>query len=243
MKTIGIVIHSAEGGALCLLTACREGSVLGAFMHPTIVTSAVPLGLSMPGWESGDHDAVAPFLIEGVRRVADAGADFFVCPDNTAHLVLENIIDELPIPGLHIADVVCNEIVARGWSSAALLGTRWTMTGAVYERALRRHGIERVVPDEDVRERINAAIFDELCRGVVEQNTIDTFIAEIEELGRRGADCVILGCTEIPLIITEENSPLPIIDSTRLLARAAVRVAIDDRAIAGRGWIATTPSN
>src|SRR5919205_3367169 len=116
MKTIGIVAHSYEGGALCFLTACREGAArLGPHMHPRIVLSAVPMGLSMPGWESDDHAAVAEFLSEGVRRVADAGADFYVCPDNTAHIVLERVAGELPIPGLHIAEVVCHEIGARGW--------------------------------------------------------------------------------------------------------------------------------
>ena len=107
MKTIGIVAHSAEGGALCFLTACREGAGrLGPFMHPTIVVSAVPMALSMESWRTGDHSEVTRHLTEGVRRVADAGADFWVCPDNTAHLVLERIAGNLPIPGLHIADVV-----------------------------------------------------------------------------------------------------------------------------------------
>ena len=105
MKTLGIVAHSAEGGALCFLTACREGAArLGPWLHPTIVLSAVPMGWSMEGWRTGDHAAVARHLAQGVRQVADAGADFFVCPDNTAHIVLERIATDLPIPGLHIAD-------------------------------------------------------------------------------------------------------------------------------------------
>ena len=130
MKTIGIVAHSAEGGALCFITACRVGQeLLGAHMHPEIGVSAVPLARSMPGWESGDRDAVALQLRRGVEQVACAGADFYICPDNTAHIVLEQIAPTLPIPGLHIADGVCVAMRDAGWTTAALLGTRWTMTG------------------------------------------------------------------------------------------------------------------
>src|SRR5215211_5486741 len=147
MKTIGIVAHSAEGAALCFLTACREGGMqLGPHMHPTIVMSAVPMALSMQGWETGKYNDVAKFLTEGVQLLADAGADFYVCPDNTAHIVLEQIASELPLPGLHIAEVVCREITTRGCKHVGLLGTRWTMTGPVYETALKKRGLERLVP-------------------------------------------------------------------------------------------------
>jgi amino-acid racemase len=239
MKTIGIAAHSAEGGALCFLTACREGAgLLGPHMHPPIVLSAVPMGLSMPGWEAGDHVAVAKFLAQGVRQVADAGADFYICPDNTAHIVLEQIALELPIPGLHIAEVVCHEIVTQGWKRVGLLGTRWTMTGPVYARALEERGLERLIPEEDVRERLNAAIFDELCQGIFAASTTERFIRAISALKERGADCVILGCTEIPLIIDAGNSPLPIVDSTRLLARYAVREALHEKpSTIAAGWL------
>ncbi|MFG0306857.1 MAG: aspartate/glutamate racemase family protein [Phycisphaerales bacterium JB040] len=238
MRTIGIAAHSAEGGTLCFLTACHEGAThLGEHMHPTIVASCVPMGLAMPGWEAGDYDRVAPHLARGVELVAKAGADFYVCPDNTAHLVLERIAGELPLPGLHIAEVVVGAIRSRGWSRAGLLGTRWTMTGAVYERALSGAGIERVIPDEPEREALNAAIFDELCRGEFREETAGLFLRAIEGLERRGAECVILGCTEIPLIVTPENSALPVLDSTRLLACEAVRVALEEGALPRSGWI------
>ena len=242
MKTIGIALHSAEGGALCLLTACHEGAArLGPHMHPTIVASAIPMGLSMPGWESGDHADVGRYLAEGVRMVADGGADFYVCPDNTAHIVLERIAADLPIPGLHIAEVVCREIAKQGWKRAGLLGTKWTMTGPVYAAALERAGVERLIPDETTRERLNAAIFDELCQGVFEPRTVELYVRAIDDLKSRGAECVILGCTEIPLIITKENSPLPPLDSTRLLARYAVAEAISDRPIPrSGGWLDVT---
>jgi aspartate racemase len=207
-------------------------------MHPDVVVSAIPMALSMESWESGDHSVAARELARGVQQVADAGADFYVCPDNTAHIVLERIAGELPLPGLHIAEVVCREIVAHGWTRVGLLGTRWTMTGPVYEAALGKRGLERLIPDEDVCERLNAAIFDELCRGVFEQPTTDLFLRAIDDLKERGAECVILGCTEIPLIVTEESSALPVLDSTRLLARHAVREAVSEQPIEiAHGWL------
>jgi aspartate racemase len=239
MKRIGIVAHSAEGGALCFITACREGQArLGAHMHPEIVVSAVPMGLSLQAWEAGDHDVVAGFLRRGVEQAAAAGADFFICPDNTAHIVLESIAGTLPIPGLHIADVVCHEMTASGRRAAALLGTKWTMEGPVYERALAGRGFTRLVPERKVQEAVNSAIFDELCQGRFPAWTTELFVRAIGQLRDAGADCVILGCTEIPLVVHDGNSPLPCLDTTRLLARYAVAEALSDRELdrAG-GWV------
>ncbi len=240
MKTLGIAAHSAEGGALCFLTACREGAVhLGPHMHPTIVVSAVPMGLSMAGWQTGDYPAVARFLSQGVQQVADAGAHFYICPDNTAHIVLEQIAADLPIPGLHIAEVVCREITTHGWKHVGLLGTKLTMTGPVYAKALEKRGLEYLIPDESMRERLNAAIFDELCQGIFNAQTTGLFLQAIDDLQSKGAECVILGCTEISLIITSANAPLPVLDSTRLLAKYAVREALNERPITIKaGWLA-----
>lgn len=239
-RTIGVVAHSAEGGALCFITACREGGVLmGEHMHPNVVVSAVPMALSMHGWINGDHEAVAENLATGVRQVADAGAEFYICPDNTAHIVLEKIADKLPLPGLHIAQVVCSEIVANGWKRVGLLGTKYTMTGPVYENALSQLGLERLIPDEETREKLNDAIFDELCNGIFNKTNTKLFVDAISDLKARGAECVILGCTEIPIIINDENSPLPILDSTRLLAKYAVRHAVSGEPIdIKHGWLA-----
>ena len=168
----------------------------------------------------------------------DAGADFYICPDNTAHIALEMIADQLPLPGLHIADVVCREIVDNGWKNVGLLGTKWTMTGTVYANAFEKRGLDRLVPDEPMRNKINAAIFDELCQGIFSEETTGVFIQAIEDLKARGAECVILGCTEIPLIITPENSPLPVLDSTRLLAKYAVGEALKGNPVTVKsGWL------
>ena len=128
--------------------------------------------------------------------------------------------------------------MSHGWKRVGLLGTKYTMTGPVYQRALEQRGLERIVPDEPVREQLNTAIFDELCQAIFNAETTQRFVDAIEDLKARGAECVILGCTEIPLIVTETNSPLPVIDSTRLLAKYAVDEAIKERPIAIKaGWL------
>jgi aspartate racemase len=237
-KTIGICAHSYEGAALCFLTACKEGELaMGEHMHPTVVMSAVPLGLSMLAWETGDYDEIAKHLTKGVEQLAKAGADFFICPDNTAHIVLERAITQLPIPGLHIAEVVCKEILSHGWKNVALLGTKWTMTGSVYSSALEKNGLKLFLPEEQRRLEINNAIFNELCHGIFKPETVELFRQTIANLKQQDAECVILGCTEIPLIITEENSPLPVLDSTRLLAKAAVNMAVSEQEIKIPGWL------
>jgi len=241
MRTIGIAAHSAEGGALCFITACQEGQrLLGEHMHPTVIASCIPMGLSMPAWEADDHATVGRHLSDGIRQVADAGADFWVCPDNTAHLVLEQIAADQPIPGLHIADVVCAEIAAKGWTRVGLLGTKWTMTGPVYASRFERHGFDKLIPDEPTRAALNAAIFDKLCQGVFDDEVKALFHGAIDQLKANGAECVVLGCTEIPIIVGEESSSLPTLDSTRLLAGHAVRAALDEHPLsASGGWLAT----
>lgn len=245
MKTIGIAAHSAEGAALCFITACREGGkILGEHAHPNIVVSAIPMSLSMPAWNADDHETVAKYLGQGVQQVADAGADFFICPDNTAHIVLEKVIDDLALPGLHIAEVVCTEIKANGWSKAALLGTNWTMTGPVYRNIFDRMNIDCLIPESDTRQKIHDAIFNELCNGEFTAETTNLFVDAIAQLKEQGAECVILGCTEIPLIITEANSPLTTLDSTRLLAKYAVKESLAEGALGLKtGWLTvrTTP--
>lgn len=237
-KKIGICAHSYEGGSLCFITVCREGAkLMGPHMHPNVILSAVPMGLSMDAWESGNYIEIAKYLKEGVSQIASSGADFFVCPDNTAHIVLEQIIEELPIPGIHIADVVCQEILNRNWKSVGLLGTKWTMDGTVYPKILEQNDLLVITPNESTKREINNFIFDELCQGVFNINTTEYFIESINELKKEGAECVILGCTEIPLIINSNNSPLPILDSTRLLSRYAIKVAVTNIEVPSRGWI------
>lgn len=230
MKTIGIAAHSAEGASLCYLTCVHEGeAALGPHMHPEIVLSSIAMGRALPEWKKEDYAAARKLLAEGIEVCAKGGADFFILPDNTAHIALEQGKSDLALPGLHIAEVVASAAARRGFGKIAVLGTKWTMTGPVYSQALKRRGLEWLAPQEATREFINRTIFDELCRGVFKPETTEKYLEVIAELKGQGCEAVVLGCTEIPIIITERNSPLPTLDSTRLLAKAAVEAALGKR--------------
>jgi len=234
MKHIGILAHSFEGATLCFHTACLEGvERLGAHMHPEITMTCSPMALVLNAWDRGDNAALRAFFLKDAQKLAAAGADFFVCPDNTAHIALESEGEPFPIPGLHIGEVVADEAAKRGHRKIGILGTKYTMTGPVYPGALGRRGLQWAVPDETDRELINRVIFDELCLGVFSDESRDAYVRIIEKLAEQGCDTVALVCTEIPLLITAEVSPLPILDSTRLLAKAAVNVALGDRPMPG----------
>jgi aspartate racemase len=166
-----------------------------------------------------------------VRRLAAAGADFFACPDNTAHMALEQPGEELALPGLHIAEVVADQAARDGRTRVGVLGTRYLMEGPVYPRALGARGIEAEIPGADDREVVNKVIFQELVNGVFAVSSLQEYVRVIERLAARGCDAVALVCTEIPLLVTPAAAPLPTLDSTRLLARAAFEVAVGDRAL------------
>jgi aspartate racemase len=228
MRHIGILAHSAEGAALCFLTCVHAASAeLGAHDHPDITMSIEPMARALPDWEANDLPPIRALLARTAGRLEAAGADFWVCPDNTAHIALETEGEPFPIPGLHIAEVVAQAAKAHGFRSVGLLGTKWTMEGPAYRHALARHGLERRIPDSQARADVNRIIFDELCNGVFSEESRARYVAIIEDLKTRGCDCVALSCTEIPLLVTPEVSPLPTLDSTRLLAQAAVRVALE----------------
>ena len=230
MKHIGILAHSFEGATLCFRTACLEGvKRLGAHMHPEITMTCSPMALVLDAWERGDNEELRAFFMRDAERLAAAEADFFVCPDNTAHIALESSGEPFPIPGLHIGEVVADQAVRDGHRRIGILGTKYTMTGPVYPGALGRRGLEWAVPEEADREVVNGIIFDELCLGVFRDESRDAYVRIIDKLAAEGCDAVALVCTEIPLLITPETSALPILDSTRLLAKAAVEVAIGEQ--------------
>ena len=232
MKHIGILAHSFEGATLCFRTACFEGvKRLGAHMHPEITMTCSPMALVLDAWDRGDNAALRQFFMEDARKIAAAGADFFVLPDNTAHIAMESPGEAFPIPGLHIGEVVAEQARRDGRTKVGILGTNWTMTGPVYPGALGRRGIGWAIPDEADRKQVHDIIMDELCLGVFTDAARAAYVQIIEKLAADGCDAVALVCTEIPLLITQEISPLPILDSTRLLAAAAVEVALGERAM------------
>lgn len=227
MLHIGILAHSADGSALCYLEMVREaGRRLGAHEHPEITMSLLPMGPTLPWWDALDLAKINAHLRATAQRLADAGCDFFVCPDNTAHIALDAAREPFPLPGLHICDVVAERAKADGRKRIALLGTRYTMQGPAYPAAFARHGLEMRAPGAVDQELLNRLIFDELCLGEITETARAEFLRVIEQLKCEGCDAAALSCTEIPLIVPPENSPLPTLDSTRLLAHAAVDVAL-----------------
>jgi aspartate racemase len=226
----GILAHSSEGAALCFLEFCRNGFREARHMHPDVMLDCEAMGRVMPAWDAGDHVAVRAFLAQSVQRLADGGCDFFACPDNTAHIALETAGHDLPLPGLNIGDVVAEQAAGLGMTRVAVLGTRFTMAGPVYRRALPAVGIEPAFPNDEERAEINRIIFDELVEGVFTESSRARYVQIIDRLKREeGCDGAALVCTEIPLLVTPDVSPLPTLDSTRLLARAAFEVCTGKR--------------
>jgi len=230
MKHIGILAHSFEGATLCFHTACMEGvAKLGAHMHPEITLTCSPMALVLDAWERSDNAELRAFFMKDAERLAAAGSDFFVLPDNTAHIAMELNGAPFPLPGLHIGEVVAEQAAREGRRKVGILGTEWTMSGPVYPAALGRRGLDWAIPGEADRALIHKVIFDELCLGVFSDESRQAYVRIIGELAAQGCDSVALVCTEIPLLVSAEVSPLPVLDSTRLLARAAIDVAIGER--------------
>ena len=223
---IGIIACSAEGAALCYRTICLEAlAIMGEHNHPEITMNSIPMAQHMRYIREGDWKSVAQLLLASVHKVAQAGAAFAICPDNTCHQAFEYLIPQSPIPWLHIAKTVAEEANRRGFNHLGILGTRYLMEGPVYPPALDEYGIGSEIPDEADRERINSIIFKELVNGIFLEESRLYFNEVTNKLKGRGCDAVVLGCTEIPLIVRADDSPLPPLDSTRLLSRAALRKA------------------
>lgn len=226
-KHIGIVACSAEGAALCYRTICLEGSrLMGKHAHPEVSMHTHPLSEYVKFIEPGDWAGVAALMLSSAENLARAGADFLICPDNTIHQAFEFVEHRSPQPWLHIAQEVTMEAKHCHYKRLAVLGTRFLMEGPVYPEKLEAAGLEYRIPGQKERERINQIIFDELVNAQLTSRSLAYFTEVIRAMKQDGCDAVVLGCTEIPLLVTEESSPLPILDSTRLLARAAVRKAL-----------------
>jgi len=220
---IGIVGCSAEGAALCYRTICIEGAQqLGPHAHPEVSLHTHSLADYVACIENGDWQGVADLMLASSEKLARSGADFLVCPDNTIHQALPLIEARSPLPWLHIVDAVAAQAQARGYRKLGLLGTRWLVESEVYPERLAPLDIECVRPGLEEREDINRLIMDELVCGEIKPDAVPRFQAVIQQLAAEGCDAVVLGCTEIPLVINHTNSRLPTLDSTRLLARAAL---------------------
>lgn len=226
-KHIGILAVSAEGAALCYRTVCAEGAaLLGRHAHPEVTMHTYPLSDYMRHIDEESWQGVADLMLESAEKLRRAGADFVICPDNTVHQAIDLMRDRSPLPWLHIAEEVASVAAERGYRKLLILGTKYLMEGPVYSTKLGARGIEGVIPSPDDRKRINAFIFDDLVNGRFEDSTRAYFDALIAASKKRDVDAAVLGCTEIPILMSEGASALPTLDSTRILARAALREAV-----------------
>jgi aspartate racemase len=227
-KHIGIVACSAEGAALCYRTICLEAAAhMGEHDHPEITLNNISMALQMDALRTRGWEAVADLLLASAEKVRAAGADFAICPDNTVHEAFDHLLPRSPLPWLHIAEVVAEEAAGRGFERIGVMGTRYLMEGPVYKGAVASRGLEMAIPPPEHRERIDRIIFKELVNAVFSDESREFFNEVMRRLGEMGCDAAVLGCTEIPLIVRPEEAPLPTLDSTRLLARAALRHALE----------------
>jgi aspartate racemase len=224
---IGIVACSAEGAALCYRTICVAGAqLLGPHAHPEVTVHTHSLADYMQCIYRSDWQGVGELMLASANKLARIGADFLICPDNTIHQALPYIAARSPLRWLHIADVVASQAVARGFRRLGLTGTRWLVESAVYPDRMAAHGLDCVLPDVGERDEINRIIMDELVCGSFRPEAVGYLQRVMQRMQTAGCDAVVLGCTEIPLLMNDGNSPLPTLDSTRLLAHAALHRAV-----------------
>jgi aspartate racemase len=232
-RHIGIVACSAEGAALCYRTICVEGAALmGPHAHPEVSMHTPSLADYMAHIYRDDWTGVGDLMLASAHKLQRMGADFLICPDNTIHQALPHVVPRSPLPWLHIAEVAAQHAVDRGYRRIGITGTKWLVDSDVYPEKLAARGLEYVRPSAAEREECNRIIMDELVCGVFRPESVAYFQQVMARMKGQGCDAVVLGCTEIPLIISDANSALPTLDSTRLLARAALRRALEGKALA-----------
>jgi len=229
-RHIGIVACSAEGASLCYRTICTEGpALLGVdHAHPEISMHTPSLADYTERLGRGDLDGVGELMLTSAKKLAKIGADFLICPDNTIHQAFSYVAPRSPLPWLHIAEIVAAEAADRGFKCVGITGTQWLMESEVYPEKLSAQGLDYLCPSAEERAEIARIIMAELVYGVFKPEAVTYFQEVMGRLKGEGCDAVILGCTEIPLIMNDDNAPLPTLDSTRLIARAALRKAIAD---------------
>ena len=223
---IAIVACSAEGAALCYRTICIEGpAFMGDHNHPEVSMHTFPFKLHVDAMRRDDWQAVAELMLSSAVKLAQIGADFAICPDNTAHQAMPMVRPRSPIPWLHIAEEVTREAARLGYRKIGLMGTRSLVGSNVYPDALAAADIQAVRPTADQRRELDAIIFDELVCGKFLPKSFSYLLDLMTSLKDAGCDAVVLGCTELPILVADQLTPLPTLDSTRILARAALAKA------------------
>jgi aspartate racemase len=198
----------------------------GDYGYPEVIIYSVSFQPYVDWPQQDRWDLVAQGLSEAAQRLEAAGADFIVIATNTMHLVFDQVQASVSVPMLSLLDAVGDAILARGMKTVGLLGTKFAMVKGFYQDALARKDITVLVPDEEGREYVNTVIYDELVAGQIHDESRAGFVAIINELAERGAEGVILGCTEIPLLVGEEDAGMPLFDTAVIHAEAALNYAL-----------------
>lgn len=229
MRTIGLLGGMSWESTESYYRALNEGvkQALGGFHSAKIAMVSVDFAEIETLQRDGRWDAAGEALAAAARQIEHAGADFLLIATNTMHKVAPQVEAAIDIPLLHIADATAESLVADGITRVGLLGTRFTMEQDFYKQRLsERYGIDVIVPDDTQRERVHRVIFEELCLGRIESASREAFLAVIDALHARGAQAVILGCTEIAMLIKATDTQVPLYDTTALHAQAAVKRAL-----------------
>ncbi len=226
-KHIGIIAISAEGAALCYQTICKEAvTEMGKHVHPEITMHTFSLASHVECLEASDWHGLAQLMTQSAQKLIGAGADLLICPDNTNHLGYDEAAANVTAPWLHIASEVAHVAKRSQYKRVGILGTKFLMESDVYPNKLRALEIDYSIPAPPHREELNRIIFDELVCGEFTVKSRNYIRGVIGELKTAGCDAIVLGCTELPLIVKKNESPLPLLDSTRILAHAALRESL-----------------
>ena len=228
-KHIGIVACSPEGAALCYRTICDEAhKLMGRYKSPEISMHSISLDKYVKLFEAKKWDAVAELMLASSKKLASMGADFAICPDNTVHEAYDLVAPKSPIPWMSILEEVSKGAKNQGYKCVGILGTEYIMSSALYQKKLNDVGMKTKIPNEKDRKKINDIVYDELANGHFTEKNRVYFNQVIDKFAEAGAEAIVLGCTEIPMLVDPADCPLPTLDSTRILARAALNRALEE---------------
>lgn len=230
MKTIGLIGGMSWESTIPYYAAINEyvKGKLGGLHSAKIVLYSIEFAELEKHMSAGEWDDAAAMLSDAARRLEGAGAELILICTNTLHKVYDKIQAAVGVPIIHIAEATADALCEAGVKKVALLGTKYTMTGDFYRARLNARGFEVVIPNESDVELVNDIIFKELCVGEIKDESRRQYARVIAELKEQGAQAVIFGCTEIGLLITQEDSVLPAFDTTIIHARRAAQLALAD---------------
>lgn len=230
MKTIGLLGGMTWHSTALYYELINQGiqQRLGGLHSARIVMASVEFAEIARMQKENEWDRAAAMLADYAQKLKQAGADFIIIATNTMHIAAPQIQQSTNIPLLHIADATAQAILNQGFSSTGLLGTRFTMQMDYYKSRLQQKGLEVIVPDSDGIARVDQVIFEELCFGNIQDNSRNDYLAIIQDLSNKGAECVIEGCTEITLLVKQPDTPVKLFDTTAIHAQAVVDFALED---------------